>query len=122
MYNNQIIGKKGENIAKIYFRSLGYKIIKTNFRCKQGEIDIIAKDMSTNEFVFTEVKTRTNYNYGRPADAVDKNKQKHIVSATKYYTYKYNLLNQYIRFDVIEILIKNKVYLKHLRNCEFENL
>lgn len=118
MYRNQVIGKNGEDIARTYFRSLGYKIIQSNFRCRQGEIDIIARDMSTNELVFTEVKTRTNKKYGEPIEAVHKKKQKHIVSATKYYTYKNNLLNQFIRFDVVEILLKDKVYLKHTRNCE----
>lgn len=122
MYKNQVIGIKGEEIARSYFRSLGYKIIKTNYRCRQGEIDIIAKDLVSKELIFTEVKTRTSFNYGMPAEAVNKNKQKHIVSATKYYTYKNNLFNQFIRFDVIEILIKDKIYLKHNKNCEFYEL
>ena len=122
MYKNQVIGIKGEEIARSYFRSLGYKIIKTNYRCSQGEIDIIAKDLVSKELIFTEVKTRTSFNYGMPAEAVNKNKQKHIVSATKYYTYKNNLFNQFIRFDVIEILIKDKIYLKHNKNCEFYEL
>lgn len=122
MYKNQVIGIKGEEIARSYFRSLGYKIIKTNYRCRQGEIDIIAKDLVSKELIFTEVKTRTSFNYGMPAEAVNKNKQKHIVSATKYYTYKNNLFNKFIRFDVIEILIKDKIYLKHNKNCEFYEL
>ena len=51
-----------ENIVKDYYRSLGYKILKTNYKCKKGKIDIIAKDMVTNELVFTEVKSSYYYN------------------------------------------------------------
>lgn len=121
-----------DNIVKDYYRSLGYKILKTNYKCKQGKIDIIAKDMVTNELVFTEVKSsyyynKKNYNCEyrfniEKNQKYQKNKQKTIVSATKYYTYKYNLLNSFIRFDLVEITMRDRIYLKHFKNCEFEKL
>lgn len=124
-----------ENIVKDYYRSLGYKILKTNYKCKKGKIDIIAKDMVTNELVFTEIKSsyycnKKNYNCecrfniekNQKYQNSQKNKQKTIVSATKYYTYKYNLLNSYIRFDLVEINMRDRIYLKHFKNCEFERL
>jgi len=111
----QEIGKKGEEHATKYLIEKNYKIIQRNFECKQGEIDIIAKDK--NEYVFIEVKTRQNLNYGMPSESVTIQKQKHIKNATKYYIYLNKLENQYIRFDVIEIFIKNnKYYLNHLKN------
>ena len=58
MYLRHEIGKLGEDLAIKYLKEKGYEIIERNFRCKQGEIDIIAK--AKEEYVFIEVKTRTN--------------------------------------------------------------
>ena len=58
MYIKQRIGIIGEGIAANYLKSINYEILDRNFNCKQGEIDIIAKDKE--EYVFVEVKTRTN--------------------------------------------------------------
>ena len=52
----QELGKEGEDFAADYLQKQGYEIIDRNFECKQGEIDIIAKEK--NEYVFIEVKTK----------------------------------------------------------------
>lgn len=117
MYKRHIIGKEGEDEAEKYLVKNNYEIINRNFQCRQGEIDIIAKDNKTNEYVFIEVKTRTSFKHGKPIEAVTEHKQKHIVYATKYYIYINKLENQYIRFDIITIY-KNK--LCHYKNCEFK--
>ena len=113
--NNKILGDLGEKIVKKYLQKLGCKIIKTNFLCKQGEIDIIASDQ--NEIVFIEVKTRVNKNFGYPIDAVNYYKQTHIKKAAKYFVYKYKIQETYIRFDIIEVYAKeNKYYINHIKN------
>lgn len=117
-YERHILGYNGEKIATEYLNINHYKIIERNFRCKQGEIDIIAFDNKNREYVFIEVKTRTNFEYGKPADSVNKMKQKHIVSATKYYIYLHNLEDKYIRFDIIEIYKKDKYIINHIKNAE----
>ena len=117
-YERHILGNNGEKIASEYLEKNNYEIIKRNFRCKQGEIDIIAYDNKNREYVFVEVKTRTNFEYGKPVDSVNKMKQKHIVSATKYYTYLHNLENKYIRFDIIEIYKKDQYIINHIKNVE----
>ena len=115
--NNQQLGKKGEDVATTFLQSIGYKIIDRNFRCKQGEIDIIAKDKE--EYVFVEVKTRTSTKYGRPAEAVNYLKKQHIYKVAKYFLYKYKLQNYSIRFDVIEVFYcKNRFYINHIKNIE----
>ncbi len=112
------IGKFGENIAVKFLKIRGYKILEQNFMCKQGEIDIIAKDR--NEYIFCEVKTRRTNKYGSPIDAVNFYKKKHIWNATKYYLYKNKLMNKNIRFDVIEIYIKDKkIYINHIKSIMF---
>lgn len=114
MYKNQEIGKLGENIAAEYLQQLGYTVKERNFRCRQGEIDIIAE--LGEEIIFIEVKTRTNLKYGKPAEAVTSIKQKHIEKATKYYIYKNHLFNAFIRFDIIEVYIKSGKYIvKHIK-------
>lgn len=101
MFYKQEIGQNGENIAEKYLKENGYIIIERNFRCRQGEIDIIAKD--GEEIVFIEVKTRRSIICGNPAEAVNILKQKHIKKVAEVYVYLNHIENVYIRFDVIEI-------------------
>jgi putative endonuclease len=115
MYARHVIGKEGENIAVKFLIQKGYKIIERNFQCRQGEIDIIASDK--NEIVIIEVKTRKCLKYGKPAEAVNENKQKHIYKAAEYYLYIKNLEKKYVRIDVIEVYIKeDKYYINHIKN------
>ena len=107
MYKNQLVGKLGEDKACNYLEKNNYKIIERNFRCKQGEIDIIAKDLSKNELVFIEVKTRLSFNFGRPAQSVNIVKQKHLLNAADYFLFLNSINNTFIRFDVIEVFSYN---------------
>ena len=62
MLSKKEFGNIGEDISCKYLEQKGYKIIERNFTCRQGEIDIIAKD--GKELVFIEVKSRSNFFYG----------------------------------------------------------
>lgn len=112
MVNKREIGSKYEKIAKEYLIKNNYKIIETNFRCKIGEIDIIANN--ENYLCFIEVKYRDIDSLAKGLYAVDKNKQKKIYNVAKYYMYINNINdNTACRFDVVSIdgdeitLIKN---------------
>ncbi len=118
MYFRKEIGIWGENIACKYLEENQYEIIERNFLCRQGEIDIIAKDKKTNEWTFIEVKTRSNFKYGNPADSVNKEKQKHMLHAIKYYIYKNKIENMPIRIDVIEVYIKEKCRINHIKQIK----
>lgn len=112
---NTELGQKGEREACKYLEKLEYFIIAKNFKCSYGEIDIIATDK--NELVFVEVKTRCSIKYGEAREAVNQVKKKHIKKAATFYLYKNGLENQFVRFDVIEIYVKNdKFTIKHLKN------
>ena len=114
MYKRHDIGKLGENLACKYLQNQGYKIIGRNFEARQGEIDIIALD--GKEMVFIEVKTRSNVTYGKPVEAVNEIKQKHLIKTIEYYIYKRHLENEFIRIDIIEIyLYKNKYRVNHIK-------
>lgn len=106
------LGKQGESIAKEYLENNGYKVLKTNYTTKLGEIDIIAKD--EDRLVFIEVKLRQTARYGYPREAVNYKKQKTIQNVALYYTKIKGLKNQLLRFDVIEI-IDNKI--NHIKNA-----
>lgn len=117
MNKSQKLGREGEEYAANYLEQKGYKIIQRNFECKQGEIDIIAKNK--NEYVFIEVKTRQSFKYGMPSESVNERKQKHIWNATKYYLYSHKLEKAYVRIDVIEIYKKkDKFYLNHIKQIK----
>ena len=116
MYQRHETGKWGEEKACEYLSKREYDIVEQNFSCSQGEIDIVAWDKNKNELVFIEVKTRTNSNYGSPADAVDMPKQKHIYWAAQYYIYLHKIKNTYLRFDVLEIYVKGELYkINHIK-------
>ena len=99
--NHIYTGLKGEILAKKFLKRHKFKIIKTNYKTKMGEIDIIAQD--SNYIVFVEVKTRSSKAFGRASEAVDKNKQRHIKNVAVEFLKKYQMLDCNVRFDVIEV-------------------
>ena len=108
------MGSIGEEISANYLQKCWYKIIERNYRCRQGEIYIIAKDK--NEVVFVEVKSRSDVGYGLPSEAVTKQKIKHLCRTARYFLYKNKMFNEFIRFDVVEILIKSgKFNVNHIK-------
>ena len=116
MYERHILGKDGEDIVENYLKNKNYKILERNFECRQGEIDIIALDKK--ELVFIEVKTRRTFTYGSPADSVTTVKQKHIYNTAKYYLYSHNLLDAFVRIDVIEVLVDKFGYkINHIKQA-----
>ncbi len=114
-----IIGQTGEDLAAIYLIKNGYDILERNFRCRIGEIDIIAQ--KDGVLTFVEVKTRLNTITGLPSEAVTYRKQQKIRATSKYYMMINGLLKHMpvLSFDVIEI-VKNgdKIILfNHYKHC-----
>ncbi len=110
----QKFGKLGEDLATQYLENNGYEIVERNFSCQQGEIDIIAKEK--NEIVFVEVKTRKCLTYGTPAEAVTKEKRRHIEKTAQYYLFTKQLEKQPVRFDVIEVYVYgNRYRINHIK-------
>jgi putative endonuclease len=103
MYNKREIGSQYEQRAVNYITEQGYQVIETNFRCRSGEIDIIAKDKGF--LVFIEVKYRTNRLRGLPQEAVDVRKIKKISQTGQYYMLIKGIsFDTPCRFDVVTIL------------------
>ena len=79
---NKRTGELGEEMAADFLTARGYRILERNFRCKGGEIDIIARAPEDKSLVFIEVKTRRGLSYGVPQLAVTPFKQRQISKAS----------------------------------------
>ena len=100
--NKRSLGTKQEQIAAEYLKSLGYLIVETNFRCRQGEVDLIARD--GEYLVFVEVKYRTDGRAGEPEEAVTPAKSRTIIKVARFYLYCHRLPETTkCRFDVVAI-------------------
>ena len=107
------IGGYGENIVAGYLQAKGYSILETNYvQPNIGEIDIVAKQ--GDYIVFVEVKYRRNLRFGRPAEAITKQKIKNLRNCAEYYLYEKVNSNALCRFDVIEVFGKEKVEINHI--------
>lgn len=114
-FNNRQVGSYYEKQAKQYLINKGYQILNMNFRCRTGEIDMIAKDGAYT--VFVEVKYRSNQKCGWPCESVTYYKKKKIIRTAQYYLMYYHLGDIPCRFDVIEIYNEQ---IHHIKNAFME--
>jgi putative endonuclease len=101
MSKHNEIGTNGELIAVNFLKNKGYLIVATNWRSGKKEIDIIAE--IGDNIVFVEVKTRSNFDFGYPEEAVNERKKNLIKSAAEDYFFAFPSEKQ-LRFDIISIL------------------
>lgn len=113
-YNKRQVGTEEELRAAQYLRDKGYFIVEKNYRVRQGEIDIVARDKAC--IVFVEVKYRSNNQSGNALEAVTKAKMKQISKTALFYLNqkKISVDNTPIRFDVIGI---NGDTITHVENA-----
>lgn len=110
------LGRAGEAAAQAYLQGLGYQIVARNYRCRGGEIDLVATDGSA--LVFVEVKTRTGKAYGSALEAVDGRKQRRIAAAAVHFLATHRCAGLPARFDVIAVLPRDgDQEIEHLRNA-----
>jgi putative endonuclease len=112
----QALGKEGERIAERYLKKKGYKLIERNYRCKGGELDLIALDRRV--VVFVEVKARTGQGYGSPVEAVEYHKQQRMIRAAQVFLSEKNLHQRDARFDVVGVSWPGgKPVVEHIENA-----
>ena len=98
------LGTRGENLACRFLKKNGYKILYRNFRGRTGgEIDVVCRDRDT--LVFVEVKTRTREDFGRPLDAVNRDKRNRISRGGLAWLRLLDDPDILFRFDVVEVII-----------------
>ena len=115
---NNILGKRGEELAVSFLEKKGYQILETNWRFGRAELDIIAKDGEI--LVFVEVKTRNNNHFGAPEIAVDQKKEDAMASAGAAYMRAIHH-DWEVRFDIISILYSNEkdFHITHFEDAFF---
>ena len=99
-------GRAGESAARAYLtRELGYEIVATNYRSREGEIDIVARDNARDNecLVFIEVKTRTNRAFGAGSEQVSAKKSLRLQAAAQSYLAENDLEHSDWRIDLISV-------------------
>jgi len=119
--NTRDLGEIGEEAAVNYLTELGYTILDRNWQCGHHEIDIVALD---GEFlVIVEVKLRDYNSLITPSDAVDRQKQRNLISvANGYLRYKHR--TEEIRMDIVSVVHHNAEILsvEHIQNAFYPSL
>lgn len=114
--NKRLIGKEGELLACKYIVSKGYKILKLNWYCYAGEIDIVALN-SSNILTFVEVKYVRNLNFCNPFDLFTQKKRKNLLRTFNTYFLKNNISSVTWCFDLICISKEISRYkINHYKN------
>ena len=116
MLSKKQLGDLGEDISEIFLIKKGYSILKRNYRCRLGEIDLIAKNK--NKIIFFEVKTRTNLNFGYPEESVNNLKVLKLKKLAIFFAVSENMNNFDMQFDVISINLSGTCFLNDIQNIK----
>jgi putative endonuclease len=101
--DNKALGARGEELAARYLLSTGWEIIGRNWRCRYGELDLIARDAEVTAFI--EVKTRRGLGFGPPAESVTYQKRRRIRTLALLWLKEHDGPYRTVRFDVISVLL-----------------
>ncbi|MCG6880225.1 MAG: YraN family protein [Deltaproteobacteria bacterium] len=99
------LGKRGEALALEEITRLGYKSIVKNYRCRLGEVDLVARDGDV--LVFIEIKTRKGRSIGFAKEAVNLRKQKQLSKVALNYMKQNNCNDVSARFDVVAVAMES---------------
>jgi putative endonuclease len=77
------LGTRGEELARRFLQQNGYEILECNYRCRWGEIDIVAQD--GDEVVFLEVRSRRSADYGTPEESLTAAKLRRLLATAQHY-------------------------------------
>jgi putative endonuclease len=97
------LGRRGEDIALTFLEDQGLVLLARNWRCRDGELDLVLEDRRTA--VFCEVKTRSGVGYGLPAESVTRDKMARIRRLANLWLSSYGVAFCDYRFDVVSVVI-----------------
>ncbi len=107
-------GAEGEAIAAAFLRARGYIIMERNFRCRAGEIDVIALAPDA-AIVFCEIRTRRSRRQGSALESVTPAKQHRVAHVAEHYVTRHHLHAHAIRFDVVAVeMVGSEVRIEHV--------
>lgn len=114
--DRKIFGGSGEKLAAAHLKKNGYEIVARNWRCRLGEIDLIAKRPGV--LVICEVKTRRDLRFGSPLEAITPRKKERLRRLGEYYWSFETDRTLTVRFDAISILKDGDgVEIDHIENA-----
>ncbi len=96
----------GEKLAKDFLKKRGYRIREANYRCPEGEIDLIAEDKDC--LVFVEVRTKTSLEFGSPEESITAAKKGKLRAVASRYLHTHSNLPQLWRIDVVAVELDQK--------------
>jgi len=112
-------GQRGEDIAAVYLRLKGYRILERNYRVPQGEIDLVCRKGDT--IIFVEVKRRKTLSHGSPLEAVTTHKVSRLSAAAAVYLARHSGETLNARFDVVALSPSKNIFgiprIQHLSNA-----
>jgi putative endonuclease len=109
------VGKYGERVAVRHLEDAGFEILARNWRCRDGEIDIVARDRDV--LVICEVKTRSGLGYGLPAEAITRKKADRLRRLACAWLREHPAGGADVRFDVVSVVRAQRgaAAVEHLR-------
>jgi putative endonuclease len=109
-------GNEGEDASARFLEANGYVVLARNFRCRYGELDLVAEKNGT--ICFVEVRMRSTSIWGDPSQTVQGAKQRRVVKSALHYLQAHAIRNRMIRFDVVSVLGRGKdAVVEHLPNA-----
>ncbi len=99
-------GIRGEKLAKHFLKKRGYRILETNYRCPEGEIDIVTKHKDS--LVFIEVRTKKSLEFGSPEESITLTKKERLRATASRYQQTHNDLPLLWRIDVVAVELNQK--------------
>jgi putative endonuclease len=111
------LGARGERIAAAYLTSAGLRVLDRNWRCREGELDIVAREGPA--LVFCEVKARRGTGFGHPVEAVTPLKQGRLRVLAQRWLAAHDEHAPDLRFDVVGVLVRpsRPPLVRHLRSA-----
>jgi putative endonuclease len=109
------LGRLGEVLAADYLESVGIRVVERNWRCPQGEIDIVARDGTA--LVVVEVKTRSGVLFGSPFSAITAEKLARLRRLVAAWSREHNGPHSDVRIDAVSVVIppRGSIEIDHLR-------
>lgn len=102
MHAKDILGQQGEDLAASFLAEAGLDVLERNWRCRDGEIDIVALD--GRALVICEVKTRSGVRFGTPLEAISRQKSRRLRRLAVLWVTAHGLFFEQIRIDVVGVL------------------
>lgn len=108
-------GSRAEQTAATFLEKQGYRILERNYRCRRGEIDIVAEEGEV--LCFVEVRSTESRAFGDPLETIGDAKQARIIRAARHYLATRRVDDRQVRFDVVGIVYQPRLEIQLVRGA-----